>query len=325
MEYFVRLGKQPLRSSELPLMWKKGWKIADRIREITEMPGKDWSSLAVDLGCEVLGSLILAVTTYNVALFAEFPMTGFSGIAMILYRLFGIPMGLSTILLNIPVAILCGKLIGRQFLVKSFRCMVISSLMLDYLAPLLPVYQGDRMIAALITGAVGALGYAMIYVRGSSTGGSDFIVMAVKAIRPYWNLGTIAFLSDVGVILTGGMIFKDLDGIVYGMIINLLFAVVVDKVILGMNAGMVALIVTEQGKMVTEEVDRCCMRGSTILKATGGYQYDRKDVVMVAGSNKDIYQVQKRIREVEPKAFMIIMDSHDVHGEGFRITRVAGG
>lgn len=306
-------------------VWKQGWKKLDKIREITDMTGEARRGLAVDLGCEALGSLILAVTTYNVALFAEFPMTGFSGIAMILYRLFGIPMGLSTILLNIPVAILCGKLIGKQFLVKSFRCMVISSLMLDYLAPLLPVYQGDRMIAALITGAVGALGYAMIYVRGSSTGGSDFIVMAVKAVRPYWNLGTIAFLSDVGVILAGGIIFKDLDGIVYGMIINLLFAVVVDKVILGMNAGMVALIVTEQGKMVTEEVDRCCMRGSTILKAAGGYQYDKKDVVMVAGSNKDIYQVQKRIREVEPKAFMIIMDSHEVHGEGFRITRVAGG
>lgn len=306
-------------------VWKQGWKKLDKIREITDMTGEARRGLAADLGCEALGSLILAVTTYNVALFAEFPMTGFSGIAMILYRLFGIPMGLSTILLNIPVAILCGKLIGKQFLVKSFRCMVISSLMLDYLAPLLPVYQGDRMIAALITGAVGALGYAMIYVRGSSTGGSDFIVMAVKAVRPYWNLGTIAFLSDVGVILAGGIIFKDLDGIVYGMIINLLFAVVVDKVILGMNAGMVALIVTEQGKMVTEEVDRCCMRGSTILKAAGGYQYDKKDVVMVAGSNKDIYQVQKRIREVEPKAFMIIMDSHEVHGEGFRITRVAGG
>lgn len=306
-------------------MLKKEWKKSGKIKGITKMSREAWHSLAADFGCEVLGSLILAVTTYNVALYAEFPMTGFSGIAMILYRLFRIPMGLSTILLNIPVAILCGRLIGKQFLVKSFRCMVISSLMLDYLAPLLPVYQGDRMIAALITGAVGALGYAMIYVRGSSTGGSDFIVMAVKAVRPYWNLGTIAFLSDVGVILAGGMIFKDLDGIVYGMIINLLFAVVVDKVILGMNAGMVALIVTEYGKMVTEEVDRCCMRGSTILKAAGGYQYDKKDVVMVAGSNKDIYQVQKRIREVEPKAFMIIMDSHEVHGEGFRITRVAGG
>lgn len=305
--------------------FKKNRKGVKKVREEDRRSREAWRELAVDIGCEILGSLILAVTTYNVALYAEFPMTGFSGIAMILYRLFQVPMGLSTILLNIPVAFLCAKLIGRRFLVKSFRCMVISSFMLDYLAPLLPVYQGDRMVAALITGSVGALGYAMIYVRGSSTGGSDFINMAVKAVRPHVNLGTIAFLSDVGIILAGGVIFRDLDGIVYGMIINLLFAVVVDKVILGMNAGMVALIVTEHGKMVTEEVDRCCMRGSTILKAEGGYQYKKKDVVMVAGSNKDIYQVQRRIREVEPKAFMIIMDSHEVHGEGFRITRVAGG
>ncbi|MCI8658839.1 MAG: YitT family protein [Lachnospiraceae bacterium] len=279
----------------------------------------------LDLGCELLGSLILAITTYNVALFANFPMTGFSGIAMILYRLFRIPMGLSVIFLNIPVAILCGRLIGKQFLVKSLRCMVLSSLMLDYIAPLMPVYQGDRMIAALITGALGALGYAMIYVRGSSTGGSDFIIMAVKAVRPHLNLGTIAFLSDVGIILIGGMIFKDLDGIVYGMIINLLFAMVVDKVILGMNAGKVALIVTDHGKMVAGEVDKCCMRGSTILSAVGGYQLEKKDVVMVAGSNKDIYQVQKQIREVDPGAFIIIMESNEVHGEGFHITRVAGG
>lgn len=305
--------------------FKKNRKGVKKVREEDRRSREAWRELAVDIGCEILGSLILAVTTYNVALYAEFPMTGFSGIAMILYRLFQVPMGLSTILLNIPVAFLCAKLIGKRFLVKSFRCMVISSFMLDYLAPLLPVYQGDRMVAALITGSVGALGYAMIYVRGSSTGGSDFINMAVKAVRPHVNLGTIAFLSDVGIILAGGVIFRDLDGIVYGMIINLLFAVVVDKVILGMNAGMVALIVTEHGKMVTEEVDRCCMRGSTILKAEGGYQYKKKDVVMVAGSNKDIYQVQRRIREVEPKAFMIIMDSHEVHGEGFRITRVAGG
>ncbi len=305
--------------------FKKNRKGVKKVREEDRRSREAWREMAVDIGCEILGSLILAVTTYNVALYAEFPMTGFSGIAMILYRLFQVPMGLSTILLNIPVAFLCAKLIGRRFLVKSFRCMVISSFMLDYLAPLLPVYQGDRMVAALITGSVGALGYAMIYVRGSSTGGSDFINMAVKAVRPHVNLGTIAFLSDVGIILAGGVIFRDLDGIVYGMIINLLFAVVVDKVILGMNAGMVALIVTEHGKMVTEEVDRCCMRGSTILKAEGGYQYKKKDVVMVAGSNKDIYQVQRRIREVEPKAFMIIMDSHEVHGEGFRITRVAGG
>ena len=285
---------------------------------------KVWAKTGADIGWEALGSLLLAVTTYNVALSAEFPMTGFSGIAMILYRLFQIPMGLSTILLNIPVAVICGKLIGKRFLVKSFRCMILSSLMLDYLAPLFPVYEGDRMVAALITGTVGAMGYAMIYVRGSSTGGSDFINLAIKAVRPHWNLGTIAFLSDVGIILTGGILFRDMDGIVYGMVINLLFAVVVDKVILGMNAGMVAFIVTEHGKEEAREIDRCCMRGSTLLKAEGGYYHGQKEVVMVAGSNKDIYQIQRRIRETEPEAFIIVMESYEVHGEGFKITRVAG-
>ena len=285
---------------------------------------KVWAKTGADIGWEALGSLLLAVTTYKVALSAEFPMTGFSGIAMILYRLFQIPMGLSTILLNIPVAVICGKLIGKRFLVKSFRCMILSSLMLDYLAPLFPVYEGDRMVAALITGTVGAMGYAMIYVRGSSTGGSDIINLAIKAVRPHWNLGTIAFLSDVGIILTGGILFRDMDGIVYGMVINLLFAVVVDKVILGMNAGMVALIVTEHGKEVAREIDRCCMRGSTLLKAEGGYYHGPKEVVIVAGTNKDIYQIQRRIRETEPEAFIIVMESYEVHGEGFKITRVAG-
>ncbi len=298
-------------------------RMLNRILEKTDV--KLWEKIAADVGWEALGSLLLAVTTYNVALSAEFPMTGFSGISMILYRLFQIPMGLSTIILNIPVAVLCGKLIGKRFLAKSFRCMILSSLMLDYLAPLLPVYEGDRMVAALITGTVGALGYAMIYVRGSSTGGSDFINLAIKAVRPHWNLGTIAFLSDVGIILAGGILFRDMDGIVYGMVINLLFAVVVDKVILGMNAGMVALIVTEHGKEVAREIDRCCMRGSTLLKAEGGYYHGEKEVVMVAGSNKDIYQIQRRIRDTEPEAFIIVMESYEVHGEGFKITRVAGG
>ena len=110
----------------------------------------------------------------------------------------------------------------------------------------------------------------------------------------------------------------------YGMIINLLAAVVVDKMILGMNSGKVGLIVTRHGKLICEEIDRCCRRGSTILNAVGGYQYEKKDVVMVAGTSKDIYQIQKRVKEADPESFMIILESREVQGEGFRITRVAG-
>lgn len=277
-----------------------------------------------DTFCEIVGNALLALATYNVALYAEFPMSGFSGIALILHRLFALPMGLTILVMNIPVALLCGRRIGRGFLLKTIRCMLISSVLLDYAAPLFPFYQGDRMIAALVTGVLGGLGYALIYIRGSSTGGLDFIILAVKAWKPHLRLGTITFFLDFGIIVLTGLIFGDFDGVVYGMVINFLLSIVVDKVILGLNSGNVALIVTEYGRRVCDTIDRCCMRGSTILDARGGYREDRKDVVMVAGSSKDMYQIQKAVKEEDPASFIIILDSREVHGEGFHITRVAG-
>lgn len=281
-------------------------------------------TLLTDIFFEVLGSILLAAATYNVALGAEFPMNGFSGISLILYRLYRIPLGVSTILLNIPVSILCYKLIGREFLLKSFRCMIISSIIIDHLAPLFPLYHGERIIAALITGVLGGLGYALIYMRNSSTGGADFIIMSVKSLKPHINLGTITFLSDAGIVIIGGIIFRDLEGIIYGLLINYLLSIVVDQVILGMNSGRVALIVTEHGRQICDIIDQCCMRGSTILNGAGGYRGDRKDVVLVAGSNKDLYQIRKAVKAADPSSFIIIMESKEVHGEGFHPTEIAG-
>lgn len=277
--------------------------------------------IAIDLFFEILGSFLVAVALYNFALYAAFPMTGFSGIAMILYRLFEMPIGLTTIIINIPVAIACYRLIGREFMFKSLRCMVISSLMVDYVAPLLPVYEGGRMLSALVTGTLGGMGYAIIYMRKSSTGGSDFIIMAVKALKPHIKLGTIAFLSDIGIILVGGIIFRDIDGIIYGMIINLLFAVVVDKVMCGLNSGKVGFVITDKGNEMCSLIDECTGRGSTILEARGGYQNSIKQVVMVACNAKEMYQIEKAVRDLDDSSFMIVMSSNEVHGEGFRVIR----
>lgn len=279
--------------------------------------------VGIDIITEIVGSFLVALALYNFALMAKFPMTGFSGISMILYRLFGLPIGLTTILLNIPVAILCYKLLGKGFFFRSIRCMVISSLMIDYVAPLLPVYNGDRLLAAICTGVLGGLGYSMIYMRNSSTGGSDFIIMAVKALKPHLSLGKIAFLSDVGIILAGGIIFKDMDGVVYGMIINYIFAIAVDKVMYGMNAGKVALIVSESGTEIADMIDQYCGRGSTLLDARGGYKQERRDVVMCACSTKQMFLVEKAVKKIDPNAFIIIMESNEVLGEGFDNTRVA--
>lgn len=274
---------------------------------------------------EIVGSFLVAIGIYNFAVASEFPMTGFSGIALIIYRLFGLPIGFTTMLLNIPVAILCYKLLGRRFFIRSLRCMLISSLMIDYLAPLFPVYVGSRMISAIYTGVLGGIGYAMIYTQNSSTGGTDFIIMAVKALKPYLSLGKIAFFSDIGIILAGGILFHDIDGVVYGMIINLLFAVVVDKMIYGINAGKCALIVTDHGKMVADAIDESCGRGSTILHGVGGYQQDRKDVVLTACDNRELYLVQQKIKEVDAGAFTIVLESNEVHGEGFQMFEVGNG
>lgn len=275
----------------------------------------------LDLFWEILGSFLIAVALYNFALHAAFPMTGFSGISMILYRLFALPIGLTTIILNIPVAIACYRLIGRDFMFKSLRCMIISSLMIDYIAPLLPVYQGSRMLSALVTGSLGGIGYAIIYMRKSSTGGSDFIIMAVKAVKPHIKLGTIAFLSDIGIILVGGIIFKDMDGIIYGMIINLIFAMMVDKVMCGVNSGKVGFVITERGKEMCGLIDQCSGRGSTILEGRGGYQNGTKQVVMVACNSREMYQIEQAIKDLDDSSFMIVMSSNEVHGEGFRVIR----
>ncbi|WP_338148965.1 YitT family protein [Dysosmobacter acutus] len=126
-----------------------------------------WKNVAMDVACETAGSFLVAVALYNFALYAGFPLSGFSGIAMILYRLFNLPIGLTTIALNIPVAIACYRLIGRTFMLKSLRCMIISSLMIDYVAPLLPVYQGQQMLIAIVTGVLSGIGYALIYMRNA--------------------------------------------------------------------------------------------------------------------------------------------------------------
>lgn len=276
-------------------------------------------TLVTDLCFEIIGSILIAAAIHNFALAARFPMTGFSGIAILLNHFFGAPVGLSTILLNVPAAFLCFRQIGRSFLLKSLRCMTISSLFIDFIAPLFPSYEGSRLLATLVTGVIGGIGYALIYTRNSSTGGADFLIMALKSKKPHLRLGTIAFVVDVGIILTGGILFRDFDGIVYGMIVNYLFAVTVDKVFYGINSGKLAFIVTGHGKEVCDIVAECSNRGSTILKSRGGYRLEEKETVMVVSNSKQMYRILQAVTAYDNDAFIILLEAHEIHGKGFSV------
>ena len=275
--------------------------------------------LLKDLLFDIVGSLLIAIGIYNFALYANLPLAGISGICLILYKLTGLPIGLGTVLLNIPIAALCYKLLGHHFFLRSIKSMLISSFFIDVVAPLFPVYQGDRLLAAICTGVISALGYALIYLRSSSTGGSDFVIMSVKALKPHLSLGNITFAIDGAIILVGGLMFSDTDGIIYGIMMSYLMSMVIDKVMYGVDRGKVALIVTEHGEAIAFEVERLTGRGATFLKAQGSFSKLDKQVVMVACDNKEMFRVQQVAKQCDPKSFTVVLESSEVLGEGFKV------
>lgn len=278
-----------------------------------------WKETVKDILADILGSAAIAVGVYNFALNANFPVAGFSGIAIIIYHLTGLPVGIGTLVLNIPVAVFCYKFLGKVFFFKSLKSIIISSVFMDYIAPMLPVYEGSRLLAALCMGVLCGFGYAVIFMRGSSTGGQDFISVAVKKIKPHMSLGIITAVQDVSTILLGSLlIFKDVDGFIYGIIVTYIMTLFMDKILYGMDEGKMTLIVTEHGDKIAEQIDEYAGRGSTILRGAGGYSKRKKDVIMCACNNKQMYSIKKMVHTLDPQAFTIIMESNEVVGEGFK-------
>lgn len=274
--------------------------------------------LAMDLVADVVGNMLIAIGVYNFAANSGFPVAGISGIALIFYHLFGLPIGVMTVVLNIPIVLLCYKLLGKEFLFKSLKTMIIAWPLMDIVAPMLPVYSGDRMLSAICVGVFSGLGYAMIYLRNSSTGGADFIIMSIRAIKPHLSIGKIAFATDVVIVGLGGYLFGDTESVIYGMILTYILSTVVDKVMYGIDAGKMTLVVTDHSKEVAEKIDEMTERGCTFLRGVGSYSGEEKMVVMCACSNKEMHKVHKAVKEVDNRAFVITMESNEVRGEGFK-------
>lgn len=272
-----------------------------------------------DLVYDLAGGLLIAVGVYNFASASQFPLAGVSGIALIFYHLFHLPIGVMTIVLNIPIALCTYRILGKRFFVKSIKSMIISSVLTDVIAPFFPVYTGDRLLSALCCGVLAGAGYALIFMRDSSTGGSDFITLAIRAKKPHLTIGTITFITDIVIILVGTvLISKDIESLIYGIIIAYLSSIVIDKLMYGMSQGKVALIVTDIGLEMCREIDDHFGRGSTILKGEGSYTQQDKDVVMCACNKKQMFGIRRLTKQLDPKSFIVIMDSSDVVGEGFQ-------
>lgn len=279
-----------------------------------------FKELVIDIAVDIIGGILIAIGVYNFAAVQGFPMVGFNGVALILYQLYRLPMGLTVVLLNIPAMFLCYKQMGRRFLIKSVKSIAITSVIIDVVAPLFPVYTGDKLLAAVCCAAVSGIGYALIYMRESSTGGTDFLMMAIRSKIPHVSIGNIVLVLDALVVVCGTIfVYKDIDSLIYGTMIAVVIAIVVDKLMYRTSSGKVTLIVTDKGREMCETISAVTDRGSTILKGIGSYTGDNKDVVFCACNNKEMYGIRKLAKRVDKDCFFVIMESNEVVGEGFKV------
>jgi len=270
------------------------------------------------IGLEIVGCLLAAIGIYNFAVMAELPMTGFTGVAILINRLNGFPIGVALVILNAPFAILCYRILGRRFFIHSIFCMVLFSMMIDHLAPLFPVYSGSRLLAVLACGAISGSGFAIILMQNASTGGTNFVVLPIKAKWPHLTLGRIYFLADLIPVVAGGLLFDDIDGIIYGLLVSVIFAVVIDRLIYGANAGKLLLIVADDSNLIRDVIQETSGRGCTIWRAHGGYAGTDRQMIMCACDNTQMYRVQRAIVAADPRAFTVVLESSQVAGQGFR-------
>ena len=187
-----------------------------------------------------------------------------------------------TLLLNIPLAAVSYKTVGRRLLAKSAKTMIISSLILDVIFPFTPMYEGNRMVAAIYSGVFLGAGMALFYMRGSSSGGIDFLALTIKKKRPYMSIGVITLSIDLVVIFLGWPVFGDVDAVLYGVASTGVCAIVIDKILYGIGAGALAVIITDKGKEIAAGISEKAGRGVTSLPAVGGYTGMHRDVILCA-------------------------------------------
>lgn len=274
-------------------------------------------NLALDLGADVIGSILFAAGIYTFAGAGEFAPGGISGLALIINHLWGLPIGITSLALNAPIILFSFRLLGHRFFLKSIRTMIMNTIFVDFIFTHIPVYKGDRLTAALFAGALLGAGLAVIYMRGSSTGGADFLIMSVKKLRPHLSLGQVTMVLDLLIILLGWPVFGDMDSVLYGIVAAFATSLIIDKVMYGMGAGKLVQIITNDGPAVANAISESTERGSTLIRAVGSYTGQDRDVLLCACSKSEAYKVRAAAHRVDPKSFVMITETSEVFGEGF--------
>ena len=278
--------------------------------------GNKWT-VARDMVKTLVGCLLFALG-FNLFLMPNgLNAGGITGLAMVFISFTKLgTVGLLTALVNIPLFAIAGKKIGKKFFWYSLVGMLISSLSIDTLA-LLPAPQTEPLVGALYGGALCGLGLGVVFSTGASTGGSDIITRLLKLRYQNVPIGIIAMVFDLSVAALTGLAFRDVACMLYSGVAIFVSGRVMDTVVYSFDYSKVALIVSREYETVAKAITLKLERGVTYLQGEGYYSGNDTKVILTAVKRYQLAELKAMVVEIDPDAFIIVQEAHQVLGDGF--------
>lgn len=265
----------------------------------------------------ILGSALFSVGFAFFLLPNDLSSGGISGLALVATELLGFgSVGLFSVLMNLPLFLLGGLKIGKQFFFGSTLGMVLSSVLIDGFAALQfpPV---EPLLGVLYGGVICGVGLGIVFVSGTSTGGSDILVRLLKLKYRNVPIGQISMYFDALVVILTGLVFRDLNKALYTGITVAVCGKLVDAVVYRFDYSKVALIISSEYEAIAREIGDRLDRGATFLHGEGSFSREQTKVVLTAVKRQQIAELKELVMDMDPKAFIIFQEAHQVLGDGF--------
>ncbi len=265
-----------------------------------------------------LGTLIYAVAIDVLIIPNQLTSGGLTGIATQLGYLLHWPVGLLVLVMNIPLLVLGWVKLGGRFVVSTAVATVLSSLLIELVGAWVPVYCGDRLLVALFGGVLMGLGLSLLYLRGTSMGGSDIVTTLINRKYSFLPMGKISLAVNSVVIFSSVFVYGNIENALCSAVGAFVSSKVVDGILLGADSGNVLYVVSDKVYEMASEIHRLVGRGATVLPATGTATGEEKHMLMCVARRHEFAKIKRVVKSFDPKAFVIISDTREVLGNGFK-------
>lgn len=267
----------------------------------------------------ILGTLIYCFGTQYFIVPAEIAPGGAIGCALMVHRVFGLPIGLTTFLINVPLLILSWFFLSRRFTVRTAFAAAAVSIILDCLiAPICPMYAGDRLLGSSFGGIIVGVGMGLIFLSGCTTGGTDIAGYLLKKFFPQMSIGRALMMIESVILTASIFVFNDVNAGLFGLISVYVQTKAIDAVVYGNSAGSQATIITSQPEIISARIISELERTATILPGKGAYSGMDISILICAVPRSEFSRLRQIIAECDPTAFVMVTESSEVLGLGFR-------